>query len=358
MSKTVHELAQLVSGEVHGDPSLRIERVAALDNGAVEPGSLVWIGQPAQLPKAEQSGAACIVAPRAVTSSTATLLSVDYPKLAFAKILWAFHPRQRPPAGVHPLALLGTGVQLGRDVSIGPHVVIGDGVILGDRAVIGTGSYIGAACAIGADSVLYPRVTLYERTRIGRRVIIHAGSVIGGDGFGFVFDAAAKQQVKIPQVGDVIIEDDVELGSNVTVDRGTIGSTLIRQGVKIDNLVQIAHNVIIGEHTTISAQTGMAGSSRVEAYCILAGQVGVADHVVIETGAIVGAKAGIAQGKRIKAGEIVWGIPARPLSAVKRQAASLSRVPALLKEVAALRTALAQAGIVLPPQHTDADIAA
>ena len=350
MSKTVRELAALVGGDVCGDASLAIQGVASFEEGAAA-GRLVWINDAKMLPEAERSAASCILVPHKVAASRTTIIRVAHPKLAFAKIMWAFHPLERPPAGIHPLSVVGQGVQLGRDVSIGPNTVIGDRVVLGDRVTIGAGCIVEAECRIGHDTILYPNVTLYHHTQVGQRVLIHAGCVIGGDGFGFVLDPETKHQMKIPQIGNVLIEDDVELGSNVTVDRGTIGSTILRRGVKVDNLVQIAHNVIIGENTTISAQTGIAGSSRIERNCILAGQVGVADHVTIEEGAIVGAKAGIASGKRIKAGEVIWGIPGRPLSVMKRQAASLSRVPDLLEEVAVLRKALQAAGIPVPTQR-------
>ncbi len=347
MSKTVRELAKLVEGELCGDASLAIDRVSALEEHA-PPGSLIWISEVSMLKEAERSAASCVVVPCEVTASRKTLIRVAHPKLAFAKILWAFHPLERPPSGIHPLSVLGKGVQLGRDVSIGPHAVLGDRVRLHARVTVGAGVIIEADCEVGEDTILYPNVTLYHHTRVGRRVIIHAGSIVGSDGFGFVLDPATQRQVKIPQVGDVVLEDEVELGSNVTVDRGTVGSTILRRGVKVDNLVQIAHNVIIGEDTVISAQTGIAGSSTIEHHCILAGQVGVADHVTIEAGVVVGAQAGVLSGKRIKAGEVVWGTPARPLVESKRQIAGLSRLPDLLEEVTVLRKALQQAGIALP----------
>lgn len=338
MSYTVGEIARHVQGQVLGDGSLEIHAASSIDQA--RPGSVVFAEDADYLQKAEASEASCIIAPRPQHASRKTLILVDHPRLAFARAIGLFHPAKVTKPGVHPSSVLGEDVRLGVEVSVGPFVVIGDRVQIGDRAVIGPSCAIGDDCAIGADSTLRAHVTLYDRVVIGRRVVIHAGAVVGSDGFGYT--AHEGRIVKIPQVGNVIIEDDVEIGANVCVDRAALASTIIRRGVKIDNLVQIAHNVVVGEDSLIVAQTGISGSSTVGRGCVLGGQVGVGDHATLQDRVMVGPQAGIPSRKVIRSGEVVLGSPARPVEKAKRQLAALARLPDLLSQVSALRKTVAR----------------
>jgi UDP-3-O-[3-hydroxymyristoyl] glucosamine N-acyltransferase len=333
MSYTVREIADLVQGEVVGDESLEIHAVSSIE--MTRAGCLVFAESATYFLRAEASQASCILAPRSQRSARKTVILVDDPRLAFAKVLGLYHQPKVPRPGVHPSSVLGENVQLGSDVSIGPFVVIGDRVQIGDRGVIGPSCVIGDDCVIGRDSVLRARVTLYDRVSIGRGVSIHAGAVIGSDGFGYASEEG--RPVKIPQVGNVIIEDDVEVGANACVDRATLGSTIIKRAVKVDNLVQIGHNVIIGEGSIVISQAGISGSSTLGRGCVLGGQVGIADHVTLGDRVMVGAQSGIAAGKQLRGGEVVWGSPARPIQKMKRQLAALAQLPKLLTEVSHLR---------------------
>ena len=337
MAYTVDEIARRIQGEVIGDGTVLIRGVSSIEEA--QEGNLVLAEAPAYFNRAEASSASCILAREGAGPSRKSLILVPNPKAAFARILWLYHPPKKVPAGVHPSAVIGEGVELGAQVAIGPFVAIGNGVGVGDRAVIGPGCVIGDGCMIGEDSFFHSRVTLYDGTRVGKRVIVHAGAVVGADGFGFVFEAG--EQVKIPQVGIAVVEDDVEIGANVCIDRATLGRTLIGRGVKVDNLVQIGHNVTVGEGSMLSAQVGIGGSTTVGKGCTLAGQVGIADHVTVGDRVIVGAQSGVAPGKQLRDGQIVWGSPARPIQKSKQQFAAMARLPDLLDEVATLRRRVA-----------------
>ena len=236
-------------------------------------------------------------------------------------------------AGVHPTAVLGKNVALGQGVSIQAHAVLGDEVAIGRDTIVGAGVAIGDGVAIGAGCAIDPNVVIYRQTQIGDRVHICSGTVIGGDGFGYVLHNGAY--VKVPQVGNVVIEDDVEIGCNVCVDRATIGSTIIRQGTKIDNLMQIAHNDRIGKHVVMAGQVGLSGSVTIGDYTVMGGKAGVVDHVTIGERAQVGAASVVT--KSVGAGEAVWGFPARPLRSVKHQLAAVARLPALVKLLTQIR---------------------
>lgn len=337
MVYTVDEIARLVQGEVIGDGAVPIRGVTSIEEA--REGSLVLAETPAYFTRAEASSASCILARQGAGPSRKSLILTGNTKVAFARVLRLYHPPKEAPAGAHPSAAIGEGVELGGQVAIGPFVTIGQRARIGDRVVIGPSCVIGDGCEIEEDTLLHSRVTLYDGTRVGKRVIIHAGAVVGSDGFGFAPDGG--EQVKIPQVGIVVIEDDVEIGANVCIDRATLGRTLIGRGVKIDNLVQIGHNVIVGEGSMLSAQVGIGGSATVGKRCTLGGQVGIADHVTLGDRVIVGAQSGLAPGKQLREGEIVWGSPARPIQKSKKQFAAMARVPGLLEEVAALRRRVA-----------------
>ena len=239
---------------------------------------------------------------------------------------------------MHETALVAPGATLGPDVAVGAWTVVEAGAAVGAGTVIYPGGYLGAGASIGANCILYPRVTLYPGSSIGDRVILHAGVVIGSDGFGFVFDG--ERQIKVPQVGSAQIGDDVEIGANACIDRGALDETIVAAGVKIDNLCHLGHNVRIGDHTIISAQTGIAGSSTVGREAIIGGQVGVADYCRIDDHGIVGAQCGIPSRKRVPAGQPFWGTPARPLKDIKKQQGYLHRLPRMAAEMASLRAEL------------------
>lgn len=333
---TVEELARQVGGTVVGEESTVITGVASIETA--REGDIVFAQTPHHFAQAEKSSGSCILVPRAIRESRKTLIQVENPRLGFSTILALCYPPERLDPGVHPSAVLGRDVRLGSDVSIGPYAVIGNAVELGDRAAIGPGCVIGDRTVIGRETLLYAHVTLYPNCRIGERVTIHSGAVVGSDGFGYVWDGT--RHVKIPQVGNVLVDDDVEIGANTCIDRATLGSTMISRGVKIDNLVQVAHNVTLGQHTVLAGQVGIAGSSKIGAGSVLAGQVGVCDHVIIGDGAVVGAKSLVFAGKHIRAGEVVMGYPTRPMQRAKQQLAALAKLPELIDEVAELKKAI------------------
>ena len=335
---TVEEMARQVGGTVVGEGSTVITGAASIETA--REGDIVFAQTPHHFAQAEKSSGSCILVPRDIRESRKILIQVENPRLAFSTILALCYPPERPDPGVHPSAVLGRDVRLGSDVSIGPYAVIGNAVELGDRAAIGPGCVIGDRTVIGRETLLYAHVTLYPNCRIGERVTIHSGAVVGSDGFGYVWDGT--RHVKIPQVGDVVIDDDVEIGANTCIDRATLGSTMISRGVKIDNLVQVAHNVTVGQHTVLVAQVGIAGSSKIGAGSVLAGQVGVCDHVIIGDGVVVGAKSLVFAGKHVRAGEVVMGYPTRPMRKAKEQLAALAKLPELISEVAELRRAIAE----------------
>jgi UDP-3-O-[3-hydroxymyristoyl] glucosamine N-acyltransferase len=247
---------------------------------------------------------------------------------------------ERPPisVGVHPTAIIAPLARLGKNVSVGPYAVIGEDAHLGEATQIGAHCVIGAGCWIGEHCRIHPRVTMYARARVGHRVEIHSGTVIGADGFGYVYGDG--RYWKFPQVGIVEIGDDVEIGANATIDRGSLDDTRIAQGVKLDNLVHVGHNVQIGVHTVIAAQTGISGSSSLGHHVVVGGQVGIADHCTLEDGSIAGAQAGIPTGKTIRAGQTVWGTPAREIGKFKEAYAWYARLPELGARIKELESQL------------------
>ncbi len=337
-TKTVHQIATAIGGRVVGDASVIIAGVASLRSAG--PTDLTFIESERQREEARMSSAGCIIVPETVTWDARSLIQVKHPKLAFAQAIELFHPPKRPPQGIHPTAIIAPDTHIGEGVTIGPHVVIEAGVHIDANTILGAGVYVGEHCIIGPECIIHPRVTLYPHVRLGARVIVHAGSVLGSDGFGYVNVDGVYH--KFPQIGRLIIEDDVEIGANVTIDRATLDATIIKRGTKIDNLTQVAHNVYIGEHSVLAAQVGVAGSSRIERGAVIGGQVGIADHVTIGEGAIVGAQAGIPTGKRIHPKQFVWGTPARPMSEFKVQYGSLVRLPRWKAELDELKKRVAQ----------------
>ena len=272
---------------------------------------------------------AVIVPPDTPRGTRLPLLRIANPRLAFAKALELFYVQPYRPRGISSQAFLGRNVVVGSDPSIHPFVVVADDAKIGNRVILYPGVYLGEGSVVGDDSIIYPNVCIREGVKIGNRVIIHAGAVIGADGFGFVTDEGKHQ--KIPQVGGVIIEDDVEIGANTTIDRATLGNTVIKQGVKIDSLVMVAHNVTIGEHCFLMSQVGIAGSCTLGKYVILTGQVGLADHITVGDRVMVGAQSGLM--RDVEAGQIVVGSPALPHREWMKVQAVIPKLPELKKNI-------------------------
>jgi UDP-3-O-[3-hydroxymyristoyl] glucosamine N-acyltransferase len=334
-SWTLGELARLVGGELHGDPGVVVRGLAGLE--AAGPGDLSFVTGRRYLKAAEQSRATALLVPPDLRIPDRPSIRVAQPYLAVATLLRLFHPERRPAPGVHPAAHLATSAQVSPEASVQAFAVVGDEAVVEARAVLHAHVVVGDRCRVGEDSVLHPHVVLREAVTVGRRVVIHAGAVLGADGFGYAFDG--RQHRKIPQVGRVVVEDDVEIGANVTIDRATLGETVIGRGTKIDNLVQIGHNTVVGTDSIIVAQTGIAGSCRIGNRVVLGGQVGLADHVTIGDGAQVGAQAGV-HGE-VAPGGAVWGSPAVDLSTARRVAVALPKLPELLHTVRRLEKRLA-----------------
>jgi UDP-3-O-[3-hydroxymyristoyl] glucosamine N-acyltransferase len=328
MSLTVKQLAELAGGELIGDPTLKITGAASLSEAT--PGEISFYADRKYIGLLRKTRASAIfVPPDFEESVNAAQIRVAMPTKAFEQVVLKFAPKPITFApGVHPSAVVAANVELGERVSIQPLAVIEAGAKIGDDTIIGAGSYIGHETVIGAGSHIYPQVTVRERSRIGARVIIHSGAVIGADGFGF--EMVAGRHEKIQQLGIVQIDDDVEIGANTTVDRARFGRTWIQQGVKIDNLVQIAHNVVIGSNTVVAAQTGIAGSVQIGQRVLIGGQVGVIGHIEIGDNTAIGAQSGIS--KNISGGAW-WASPAVPLAEAKRQIAWVRRLGKLLARV-------------------------
>lgn len=330
------ELARRVHGEVHGDPNLDVSGVKTLEEAGPE--HLSFYHNRRYLNAALRSRAGALLVGDPAPFPGRTLLLHPEPYLALAEILEIFYPPPRPQPGVHPTAVVASSAQLGAGVSVGPGAVIGEEVTIGDRVVIGANCVIGDHCSIGPETVLHPGVVIEPRCQVGARCILHAGVVVGSDGFGFATSKGVHR--KVPQVGRVVIEDDVELGANVCVDRATLGETRIGRGTKVDNLVQIGHNVVIGEGCLLVAQTGIAGSSKLGRGVILAGQAGVTGHVTVGDGAIITAKAGAMED--IPPGVMVSGMPARPHREWLAAQARLYRLEKVLERFAELEKRLAR----------------
>ena len=336
---TVQELAALVGGqfasEADGAKTI-IGGAAVADAGE---GDVTFFGNAKYLAQLKASRASAALVPLDFSEAISPVaIRVENPSLAFAQLLQKFAPEPiRFAPGVHPTAVLGAGVVLGENVSIQPYVVIEDGARIGANSVVGAHTYIGHAASLGADCQLAPRVTVGARCVLGSRVIVHSGAVLGSDGFGFEFSDG--RHVKIPQTGIVQIDDDVEIGANVTIDRARFGRTWIQEGTKIDNLVQIAHNVVVGKHCLIVSQAGVSGSTRLGNYVTLAGQVGVVGHIEIGDGTIVAAQSGVS--KSIGPKQVVFGYPAMPLRESKEQLARIGRLPKLYERVKKLEQIVA-----------------
>ncbi len=330
MERTLGELAALLGGKLQGPADLVISGIAAIDRAT--PRDITFITQNRFARLAHQSRAAAFIVGPDQAHLPRPLIIVPHPYLAYAQAAALFAPPRSRWPGVSPLAFLGQGVEMGREVSIAPLVFIGNGVRLGDRVTVMPGCVLGDQVQIGPDTLLYPNVTILERCTLGQRVIVHSGAVIGADGFGFVPGKEGHQ--KIPQLGIVVIEDDVEIGANCTIDRGALGETRVGRGVKMDNLVHLAHNVTVGEHSFLVAQAGVAGSTKLGKGVALGGQAGLVGHIELGDGVQVAAQAGVTHS--IPAGRTVIGSPAKPHQEFLRFMPLLPKLPEIyqrLKEV-------------------------
>ena len=332
MKYSLKEIAAAVGGEARGD-DVHLTGVAAFMIATAE--HLIFIEDPKHLANALASKAGAIIVPASVltvleamrSASSKPLLIHNNPRLAFARAAGMLADPPEFTLGVHATAIVHGDAQLGLGTSVGPHAVIERGAKIGGRTRIGSGCVISADVTIGDGCILHSRVTCYSGTSIGDHVTVHSGTVLGSDGFGFVRDPASGSYEKFPQIGRLIIEDDVEIGANCTIDRGALDATTIGRGTKLDNMVHVGHNVIIGKNVVIAAQTGISGSSRIGDGAIIGGQVGIADHVTIEDGVILGAQCGVPSGKIIRgAGTVYWGTPARPLKNVLKELAAVAKL--------------------------------
>jgi UDP-3-O-[3-hydroxymyristoyl] glucosamine N-acyltransferase len=330
MPLTTQELAKIIGGQVVGDVNAVLKSFATIESARA--GDLTFAENEEFFSRAEQSAATAIIADKRFSSEKKTIIQVPNARVAFAKALAVFFPDKPFPAGMHPTAVVAATAKVDPSAHLGPHCVIGERVSIGARSVLQAGNYVGDDSKLGEDVNLFPNVTVYARSEICNRVRIHANSVIGSDGYGYVQDGPAH--LKVPQIGNVIIHDDVELGAGVTIDRGALGSTVIGKGTKIDNLVQIGHNVQIGEGCLLVAQVGIAGSTKLGNYVVLAGQVGVGGHLKIGNKAVVAAKSGVMND--IPDGETWMWIPAQQDKTVKRQLVGIFRLPEILKRLAEL----------------------
>ena len=334
MPYTAAEVARLLGGEVVGDASLLLKGFAPADRA--QPGDLTFAENEIYLARAEQSAASAIIVDAAVASSRKTLIRAPNARIAFAKVLPLFFPEPAFAPGIHPTAIVSPSARVDPTAHIGPYCIVGERVAIGPRSALQGLDCVAADCLLGEDINLFPNVTLYPRTEVGHRVRIHSGTVVGSDGFGYVLDDGVHR--KVPQIGNVIICDDVELGANVTVDRGALGPTIVGKGTKIDNLVQIAHNVTVGEHCIIVSQAGIAGSTKLGNYVILGGQVGLAGHLKIGNRVSVAAQSGVMN--NIPDGEKWIWTPAQPDRTAKRQMIALQQLPELFRRVKELERKL------------------
>ena len=338
MTRTANELAEFLGVTLEGDGSMQLSGVAAPESARVD--DLIYVETPRHLDRAATSQARCAVIAPGLALNGKTLLRAANPKLVFARAAAWLLPPAPIATGVHPTAVISATARLARGVAVGPYAVIEEDVEVGEGTEIGAFCFLGRGSRLGEQCRLYPRVTLYAGACLGNRVIAHSGAVIGSDGFGYV--AEGGKRWKFPQVGEIEIGDDVEIGANTTIDRGSLERTEIAAGVKLDNLVHIAHNVHIGENTVMAAQTGISGSAIIGRDVAFGGQAGLGDHCRIEDGAVVGGQAGILPGKTIRSGQIVWGTPARPLEKFKEQFAWSGRLPELAERIRKLEKTIGQ----------------
>lgn len=327
MDRTLQELADMVGARAEGDSQLRIKGVANLKGAG--PGDITFIASMKHAKELSDTRASAVIAVPGVDVGGRPCIRTKNPYLAFAKILTLFTPKRKTPKGVMDGARVSPEATIGLDASIYSNVFVEAGAKVGERTILYPGVYIGEGSSVGADCIVYPNVVIRESVRIGDRVIIHGGAVIGADGFGYATDAGKR--FKIPQIGGVVIGDDVEIGANSTVDRGTLGDTVIGRGTKIDNLVQIGHNVVVGEDTIMVAQVGVSGSTEVGRRVVIGGQTGLVGHIKIGDGVQIGAKSGVMND--VEAGQVYSGSPAAPHAEWLKMQAALRKLPEYRKRI-------------------------
>lgn len=324
-SLTIAQIAQQLQGEIVGDGSVLLTGLAPADRA--RPGELTFAENATYFAAAEKSQASAVLVAGRYESSSKALIRVADVRVALARVLPLFFQPEELPQGIHPSAIIADSAQIDPSAHVGPNCVLGHRVCVGARSVLMGSNHVGADCKIGDEVSLFPNVVLYRQTQVGHRVTIHAGTVIGSDGFGYVLDQGRHR--KMLQLGNVVIREDVEIGANAAIDRGALGSTVIGQGTKIDNLVHVAHNVVIGRHCLILGQVGFAGSTTLGDYVVVASQSGISDHLKLGNQAMVGAKSGVM--RDVADGGRVLGIPAAPDRQAKRQIIALQQLPELLR---------------------------
>lgn len=328
----VSDIAGHLKTRYEGDGAIEISGVAPLESAG--PQELAFVGNRKALAAAADSRAGCLLVTDDFPQGR-TVIRVENPRGAFARVIGLLYPRPAVVSGIHPSTAIADNARIHPSAAVGPFTHVGAATLIGERSSIGANCSIGAGVRIGDDCVLHPNVTIYDRVTIGNRAVLHSGCVLGADGFGFV--RTGDRYEKFPQIGRVEIGDDVEIGANSCVDRAALGVTSIGDGAKLDNLVHIGHNCRIGRNVVIAAQTGLSGAVVVEDDAVIGGQVGIGDKARIESGAVLGSGCGILTSKIVRKGQVVWGTPARPLKQYLQQLANLSRLPQLRKEVAELK---------------------
>lgn len=344
MRYTIDQIATRLGLAYQGDGARVLDKVSSLESA--DASSLVFLEdrEPESSPAGTAAG--CVLTSRRLATVATNVIFSEHPKVDFARAAAYLYPWPQSRGAHDPKAEIAPEAVIEADVEIGPFAVVERGARIGQGSIIRAGAVVGRDCCIGRSCILNPGVVLYPGVQIGDRVILHAGVILGGDGFGYVSDG--RNQIKFPQVGRIIIEDDVEIGCNTTVDRGSLGTTRIGAGTKVDNLVQIAHNVVIGRNVVIAAQTGISGSTVIEDNAVIGGQVGFGDHVRVQQGAVIGSKAGILPGKIVRSGEVYWGVPIRPLREYKRLNALFGRLPEMKAEIDSLKKEVARLQKKLP----------
>jgi UDP-3-O-[3-hydroxymyristoyl] glucosamine N-acyltransferase len=339
MKMTVQELAEIVSGRVVGDGGTQIERIAELINA--DQSEIAYVDNEKLFGAAAESKASCLIVKDGLSEKfpDRTLIEVKNPKLAFSLIGAALHPPVRREPAIHPTAVVADTADVALTAYVGPNVCVGEYTHVGAYTRLEAGVVLGDNVTVGDGCVLHPNVVLYDGVSIGNRVILHAGVCLGADGFGYVRHDLGYQ--KFPQIGTVVIEDDVEIGAHTCVDRAALGRTRIGRGTKLDNMVHVGHNCDIGKNVVIAAQTGISGSVVIEDDAVIGGQVGFGDHTRVQSGAVIGSKAGILPGKIVRPG-VWWGIPVQPLDDYKRMNAHMNRLPQMREEIKRLREEIEQ----------------
>lgn len=329
MRRTAREVADAIGATLEGDGALEITGVAAPERAASR--DLIYVDSAKHVERAAGSAALCVIVAEGLRLPEKTVLRSAHPKFSFSKAATLLVDRAPIASGIHPTAVVAPLARVAGSASIGPYAVIGEDAHVGAGTQIGAHCVIGAGCWIGENCRIHPRVTLYHHVRIGHYVEIHSGAVIGADGFGYSFGEG--KHWKFPQVGIVEIGDEVEIGANTTIDRGSLDDTRIFEGVKLDNLVHIGHNCQIGAHTVIAAQVGFSGSCTVGKNVVIGGQAGFGEHCKLEDSAVIGGQSGVLGGKTIRGGQTVWGTPARSLERFKEQYAFYGRLPELAARI-------------------------